>query len=150
MIFKKTILIFLLGCVSLSAQNDDSVQQLKEYVKNGQLVYFTKSTPLMNGSEITYVNFCSDGTYKLSYDGSMMVKGTYGTSSENNRVYGASAKNTAGTWNIVRNMGMFYLEATTQMGEVSYYPINPQHLTNGKWVVGRTTYVFAQNKAECY
>ena len=53
-------------------------------------------------------------------------------------------------WNIVRNMGMFYLEATTQMGEASYYPINPQHLTNVKWVVGRTTYVFAQNKAECY
>ncbi len=148
---KETILtLMMLIHLNGLAQTDDKVQQLREYVKNGQLVYFTKSTPLMNGSEITYVNFCSDGTFTLNYDGSMMVKGSQGTSSENNRVYGASVGNNAGTWNIVQNMGMLYLEATTQSGNVSYHPINIQHLTSGKWVVGRTTYVFAPNKAECF
>lgn len=85
MLSKKFSLLFfvLLICNQIHSQDDSEVLRLKDYVNNGQLVYFTKSTPLVDGSEITYVNFCADGTFNLTYDGSMTVKGVQGTSAEN-------------------------------------------------------------------
>ncbi|MEM7484195.1 MAG: hypothetical protein AAF348_03210 [Bacteroidota bacterium] len=134
-----------------TAQESDKIAQLKEYIKNGQLVVYSESSILLdsNSSSITYVDFCPDGNYYLNYEGSYTVRGTQNTSNRDNRGYGAGTSASSGTWDIIMNMNAFYLAAKDQSGGVNYYPININNLLSGKWKVGNTTYVFAQNHAKC-
>lgn len=146
----KLVFLTILAFNVANAQSDN-LQRLKEYVDNGQLVIYTGSSIMSdsNASSLTYVDFCADGTYFYDYEGSFLVKGTKGTSSENDRAMGAGVANNAGTWQIMENQGSFILEVTDNMGQKGYYPINIQNLLAGKWKYGNTTYVFAPKKGRC-
>lgn len=137
--------------LKLSAQVDENVNKLTQFINNGQLVYYTSSSILSDNSasSITYVDFCPGGTYYYSYDGSYTVKGTQNTSNQNNRVYGAGNANNSGQWQVLHYQGAYYLEITDGYGQKSYYPINYQLLTQGRWKNGNTTYAFAQGKGRC-
>lgn len=67
--------------------SQNNLDKLREYVNDGQLVVYTESSIVLDSSSsaITYVDFCSDGTYYYSYDGSFNVKGSQNTSNRNNR-----------------------------------------------------------------
>ena len=131
------------------SQENLTVSRVKDFIQNGQLVYFTKHTPLVDGYNMTYVNFCSDGTYFSQQDGSITVKGPQGTSQRNNRVYGTSYNENSGTWDVVKRNNLIYLEAINQSNQITYYLIDWNNLYQGKWIAGRTTYIFTKGNAMC-
>ncbi|MEZ4810244.1 MAG: hypothetical protein R2819_07775 [Allomuricauda sp.] len=147
--------MFFYGAVLISlqvtSQTQDSLTQLREYVNNGQLVIYSESSMMSdsNASAITYVDFCSDGRYYYSYDGSYTVKGTQGTSNQGNRAYGAGAAENSGLWQVLEYQNAYYLEVTDAYGQKTYYPINIQNLLAGKWKQGNVTYVFAPKQGRC-
>lgn len=150
----KSIVLFFVGVVSsfqLTAQNEENLTRLREYVNNGQLVVYSESSIMSdsNASAITYVDFCADGRYYYSYDGSYTVKGTQNTSNRNNRAYGAGAAENSGLWQVLEYQNAFYLEVTDAYGQKTYYPIDIQKLLAGKWKQGNTTYVFAPKQGRC-
>ncbi|TAI47211.1 hypothetical protein [Flagellimonas allohymeniacidonis] len=146
---------FCLGILILpffiSAQSQDNLSKLKEYVDDGQLVIYSESSIVMDSSSsaITYVDFCADGTYYYSYDGSYTVKGTQNTSNRNNRAYGAGVAENSGQWQILEHQNAFFLEVVDAYGQKTYYPINIQNLIAGKWKQGNVTYVFAPKQGRC-
>lgn len=148
--------ILLVGAIfvslNVSSQTQDNLTQLREYVNNGQLVIYSASSIMSdsNASSITYVDFCADGRYYYSYDGSYTVKGTQGASGQDNRAYGAGAAQNSGLWQVLEYQNAYYLEVTNAYGQKTYYPINIQNLLAGKWKQGNVTYVFAPKQGRCF
>ena len=142
-------LVFVLFALFIKAQ--ENTEKLTNYINNGQLVIYTESSYLIDtsASAITYVDFCPNGTYHYSYDGSYTVKGTQNTSNRNNRTYGAGVAENSGQWKVLEYQGGYYLEILDAYGKTDYYPINTQYLSNGKWTINRTTYVFAKGQGRC-
>ncbi|MEM1134626.1 MAG: hypothetical protein AAGI07_02220 [Bacteroidota bacterium] len=141
----------LLVSVHVLAQSEDNIAKLKQHISNGQLVYYSESSYLSDSraSSITYVDFCPDGRYYYSYDGSYTVKGSQNTSNRNNRAYGAGVENNSGKWQVLEYQNGYYLEIVDAYGQKNYYPINIQYLIDGKWKQGNVTYVFAPGKGRC-
>ncbi len=141
---------FLSGtCINAKAQGD--LEQLTNHINGSQLVMYSESSYLSDNSAsaITYVDFCPNGKYSYSYDGSFTVKGTKHTSNENNRAYGAGVAENQGDWKVVEHQNSYYLEITDYVGAKSYYPIYVQNLLAGKWKHGNTTYVFSAGTGRC-
>ena len=142
---------WLLFLFMFDGHSQDNLSKLREYVNNGQLVIYTSSSIVLDSSSsaITYVDFCSDGTYYYNYDGSFNVKGSQNTSNRNNRASGAGVAQNSGKWQVLEYENAFYLEVTDANDQKTYYPVNIQNLLAGKWKQGNTTYVFAPKKGRC-
>ncbi len=141
---------FLSGiCLKVRAQND--LEQLTSYINGSQLVIYSESSYLSDNSAsaLTYIDFCPNGRYNYSYDGSYTVKGTQNTSNRNNRANGAGVAENQGDWKILEHQQAYYLEITDYLGAKSYYPIYIQNLMAGKWKLGNTTYVFSVGSGRC-
>ena len=150
-VIKIFVSAMLLAPIMVMGQSQDNLTRLKEYVNNGQLVIYSESSILSdsNASAITYVDFCADGRYHYSYDGSYTVRGSQGTSNRNNRAYGAGVDESSGLWQVLEYQNAYYLEITDAYGQKTYYPINIQNLMAGKWKQGNVTYVFAPKNGRC-
>ena len=150
-ISKTVLLVLVIMPFNILAQADENITKLENYISNGQLVIYSSSSILSDNSasSLTYVDFCPGGIYYYSYDGSFTVKGTQGTSSRNNRAYGAGNSNNSGQWKVLFYQATYYLEITDAYNQKNYYPINFQLLNSGKWKNGNTTYVFARGKGRC-
>lgn len=144
-----TIISFILTVLPI---DQDEVQKLTDYITGGQLVIYYQSSYLSDNtaSSITYVDFCSDGRYRYSYDSSYTVKGTQNTSNRNNRANGAGVAENEGEWSVLKFKGSLYLEIIDFQGKKAYYPIDINNLMSGSWKQGRTSYAFAVNKGNCY
>ena len=138
-----------LMCLCVNAQSN--IEKLKDYISGSQLVIYSESSYMTDNSasSITYTNFCPNGRYNYSYDGSFTGKGTQHTSNENNRVYGAGLAENEGNWSVLEYQDGYYLEIVDYTGTKSYYPIHIQQLLAGKWIQGQTTYVFAPGSGKC-
>ena len=149
--YKILLFAFLSGtCFKVRAQ--DNLEQLTNYINGSQLVMYSESSYLSDhsASAITYIDFCPNGRYSYSYDGSYTVKGTQHTSNRNNRAYGAGVAENQGHWKVVEHQSSYYLEITDYLGAKSYYPIYMQDLLAGKWKVGNTTYAFSSGTGRCH
>ena len=142
--------IFLTICGAFLCFTASFAQQVHQDVYNlyagSQLVYYTSSSVLSNNSHssLTYMNFCANGTYWVSYDGSFTVNGDYG-----DKVYGASNGQDRGTWAIIDREGLPYIHLVDGNGNSNYYQVYKQNLLQGKWRVGRTKYILQRNKVTC-
>ncbi len=146
------ILFFALLASTYSQVNaQNNVEQLTNHINGSQLVMYSESSYLSDNvaSAITYIDFCPNGRYSYSYDGSYTVKGTQNTSNRNNRAYGAGVAEKQGNWKVVEDQGSYYLEITDYLGAKSFYPIYIQNLMAGKWKLGNTTYVFSAGSGQC-
>ncbi|MEM8508639.1 MAG: hypothetical protein AAF717_12455 [Bacteroidota bacterium] len=149
--FYNTLFIMVAVVFGSTASAQDEIQQLTSYINGSQLVTYSESSYLSDNSAsaITYIDFCPNGRYNYSYDGSYNVKGTQHTSNRNNRASGAGVAENQGDWKVVAYQGAYYLEIMDYTGQKSYYPINVQNMIAGKWKVGNVTYVFAPGKGRC-
>ncbi|MTI21851.1 hypothetical protein E1176_12535 [Fulvivirga sp. RKSG066] len=129
---------------SAPANNDNTYYNL---IAGGQLVYYTRSSILSssNASSITYLNFCANGTYNRSYDGSYSVEGNYG-----GNAHGASSSNEYGRWEVVKYQGVPAVRMVSAGGETNYHAIDASRLEAGRWRQGNTQFAFQRGKAVCY
>lgn len=149
----KSTLFFLLPIFFLGkVQAQSEIQQLTDYINGSQLVTYSESSYLSDNSAsaITYIDFCPNGRYHYSYDGSFSVKGSQNTSNRNNRASGAGIAENQGNWKVLAYQNSYYLEIIDYTGHKTYYPINVQYMLAGRWKVGNVTYVFAPKKGRCY
>ena len=143
------LLTFTFVAGKVTAQSD--VEKLTNYINGSQLVTYSESSYLSDNSAsaITYIDFCPNGRYQYSYDGSYTVKGTQHTTNRNNRAYGAGVAENEGDWQVLDYQGGYYLEITDYTGTKNYYPIDVQKMLAGKWRIGNVTYVFAPGNGRC-
>ncbi len=135
----------------MKSNAQDEIEQLTNYINGSQLVIYSESSILSDdsASAITYIDFCSDGTYRYSYDGSFNVKGSQNTSQRENRASGAGVEEHQGNWKVLEYQNAYYLEIIDYTEKKSYYPINVQNMLAGKWKIGNVTYIFAPQKGNC-
>ena len=141
----------MIALCSMHAQGQNEIDQLQTHIAGGQLVIYSRSSYLSdtNASAITYIDFCANGRYRYTYDGSYTVKGTPNTSNRNHRAHGAKVAKNEGNWSVLKHETVFYLEITDYKGEKTYYPINWELIINGRWKQGNVTYAFDPNKGNC-
>ncbi len=135
--------------ISYTDQNKSEINgygAFENLIAGGQLVYYTRSSIMSgnNASSITYLNFCVDGTFHYTYEGSYSVEGNYG-----GNVHGASNTDQWGYWEISTHQGTPSVKMTYANGEISYQAINEEKLKLGRWRHGNTQYAFQSNKAIC-
>ena len=120
--------------------------QLQQIVAGSQLVYYTRTSILNSStaSSITYMNFCSNGTFSMNYDGSFAVEGYYGDNAQ-----GASNGRHSGTWQLVTYNGQPAVFLAYRNGETSVNPFLKANVLAGRWRIGNTQYALARNKAVC-
>lgn len=148
----RTLFFAAVSFVFCKAEAQNDLERLTNYINGGQLVMYSESSYLSDdsASAITYIDFCPNGRYSYSYDGSYTVRGTQNTSNENNRASGAGVSEHQGKWKVLEYQNSYYLEITDYTGQQSYYPINVQNMLAGKWNIGKVTYIFATGKGKCF
>ena len=119
---------------------------LRQYIAGCQLVYYTEAS-IFSGtrsSAITYVNFCQNGAFNVSYEGSYSVEGSGGNA------HGAGNSHQTGRWEVITNNGSPALRMRYNKGSVEVYPINLQRLRQGRWKLGQTQYAIQRGGARCW
>ncbi|RIV68866.1 hypothetical protein [Flagellimonas aequoris] len=138
---------------SPSAQNglkspypDLNNQEVYNIVSGSQLVYYQRTSYVNDntGSSITYVNFCSNGTFTINYDGSFSVEGDYG-----GNVHGASRGSNSGYWKLVSYQGQPAVYLLYYNGQSNVNPFNINDVKQGRWRRGNTQYALQRNKVSC-
>ena len=125
------------------AHNDP---ELLRMIQGCQVVFYT-STSILNSnsaSSLTYFNYCPDGSFNMSYDGSFSVEGYSGDNAQ-----GASYGRNSGKWFLVNYQGQPAVYLAFNNGKTNVYPVNKQLILRGKWRQGNTQYVVQMNKANC-
>ena len=135
-----------------SAQNNNSEypelnnQGLLNIISGSQLVFYQRTSYVNDSmaSSITYVNFCSNGTFSMNMDGSFSVAGNYGGNAQ-----GASYGNNSGTWQLVSYQGEPAVYLQYYNGDTSLNPFNENEVRQGRWRRGNTQYALQRNKVRC-
>ncbi len=121
-------------------------RELFGLVAGTQVVIYNRTSILSstNASSLTYVNYCSNGTFWINYDGSFSVEGGYGGNAQ-----GASYGRNSGTWKLVTYQGQPAVFLAFNNGNTNVYPINKNLILQGRWRVGNTQYAVQRNKVRC-
>lgn len=120
--------------------------ELRNLIAGSQLVFYTR-TSIFNdntASSITYVNFCSNGSFSINYDGSFSVEGNFGGNAQ-----GATYGKNSGTWQLVSVQDQPAVYLSYYNGNTSINPVVKQNLINGRWKIGNTQYSIQRNKVRC-
>jgi hypothetical protein len=120
--------------------------EIKELISGSQLVSYSRTSYVNDNtaSVITYVNFCKNGRFSISYDGSFSVEGDYG-----DNVHGSSKGSKTGRWELIEYNGTtaVYLQFDAGFSEIN--PVNKERLAQGRWRVGNKQYALQRNKVFC-
>jgi len=121
-------------------------QQLFNLVAGCQLVIYNRTSYLTDNSasSITYVNYCPNGTFVITYDSSFNVEGAYGGNAQ-----GASYGQNSGSWKLVSYQGQPAVFLAFNNGTSNVYPINMQLVRQGRWRNGNTQYAIQRGGAQC-
>lgn len=120
---------------------------LHNLIAGGQLVYYTRTSYVNSStaSAMTYVNFCPDGSFNTSTDGSYSVEGNYG-----GNAHGVNRGNNYGRWEVLQYNGTPVVKLTYANGNTSMNPFSRERLLSGRWRIGNTQYAFQRGKAACW
>ncbi|MEC8830859.1 MAG: hypothetical protein VX772_00720, partial [Bacteroidota bacterium] len=112
-------------------------QGLFNIISGSQLVFYQRTSYVNDSmaSSITYVNFCSNGTFTMNTDGSFSVEGYYGGNAQ-----GASYGSNSGTWQLISHQGKPAVFMKYYNGETSVNVFNENELRQGRWRRGNTQY----------
>ena len=121
-------------------------QEVFNIVAGSQLVYYQRTSYVNDNtaSSITYMNFCSNGTFTINYDGSFSVEGDYG-----GNVHGASRGSNSGYWKLVNYQGQPAVYLQYYNGQSNVNPFNINNVKQGRWRIGNTQYTLQRNKVYC-
>jgi len=127
-----------------AASNTSTDPQLFQLIAGSQLVIYNRTSYLNDNSasSMTYVNYCSNGRFSISYEGSFSVGG--GVSS------GANRGQNSGTWKLMNSVKGPQIQLRYNNGKVENYPVYKNYLLQGRWRIGNTQYAIQRNKAVCY
>lgn len=120
--------------------------ELLGLIAGSQLVYYQRTSYLndSSASSLTYVNFCPDRRFSITYEGSFSVEGDYYGNAQ-----GASHGRQSGTWRLIRSQGMPALQMAFRDGRVDVYPVDREKARAGRWRVGNTQYAVQRGGAVC-
>ena len=116
-------------------------------IAGGQLVYYTRTSYVNSStaSSMTYVNFCPNGSFNTSTDGSYSVEGNYG-----GNAHGVNRGSNYGRWEVLQYNGSPVVKLTYANGNTSMNPFSRERLLSGRWRIGNTQYAFQRGKAACW
>ncbi len=119
---------------------------LRSQIAGSQLVYYQRTSYLndSNASSITYVNFCPNGSFSVTYEGSFSVEGSYGGNAQ-----GANHGQRSGNWQLTGSSASPKLLMAYGNGAVETYPIDRNRLHQGRWRTGNTQYAIQRGGAIC-
>ena len=119
---------------------------LRQLIAGSQVVFYTRTSILNSNtaSSITYVNYCPNGTFNMTYDGSFSVEGYTGANAQ-----GASNGRHSGRWQLVNYQGSPAVYLAYNNGQTAVYPFNTQQVMQGRWRVGNTQYAIQRGGAVC-
>lgn len=120
--------------------------ELKRLIAGSQVVYYTRTSYVNDNvaSSITYVNFCANGKFKINYDGSFSVEGSYGGNAQ-----GATYGQNSGNWQLVNYQNKPAVFLAFNNGNTSINPIDKARVQQGRWRIGNTQYAIQRNKVNC-
>jgi hypothetical protein len=129
-----------------SEMNPEVSAELHRLISGGQLVFYRRTSYVSSStaSSMTYVNFCPDGSFNTSTDGSYSVEGDYG-----GNVHGASRAADYGRWEVLTHNGSPAIKLTYADGNTSINLFSRERLRKGRWRIGNTQYAFQRGKAVC-
>lgn len=129
------------GRTNPNAYNDPQLFQL---IAGSQVVIYNRTSYLNDNtaSSLTYVNYCSNGRFSISYDGSFATNG--GGAS------GASRSQNSGRWQLMAGPNGPQIQLQYNNGKVEQYPVYKNYLLQGRWRIGNTQYAIQRNKAVCH
>lgn len=126
------------------SSNTSTDPQLFQLIAGSQLVIYNRTSYLNDNSasSLTYVNYCSNGRFSITYEGSFSVGG--GVSS------GANQGQNSGAWKLMNGANGPQIQLRYNNGKVENYPVYKNYLLQGRWRIGNTQYAIQRNKAVCY
>ncbi|MCG8390964.1 MAG: hypothetical protein MJA30_35775 [Cytophagales bacterium] len=123
---------------------------LYPYIAGSQLAHF-RGTSIFNSSRassLTYVNFCPNGTFTRTYDGSFTIASTHGSNNDINAA-GASYGRNSGTWNILEDNGQPMVKLFFSDGRTDFYRVSKEWAEAGSWRIGNDKYAIQRGKVTC-
>lgn len=139
MSFVKTLLVPAMGLLFISSPSraESIIQQWKSGLSGARLTSYSGSV-ISSNSTLTVIDFCGNGRFRYSREGSWSVPGAAG---------GASNNQMTGRWDIKQTGGQIVLEYQNDNGEHGYYPIYLQN--NGRVNIGGAEYAVQKGGAGC-
>ena len=121
---------------------------LYPYIAGSQLAHY-RSTSMFNksrASSLTYVNFCPNGNFTRTYDGSFTIASTH---HNDINALGASIGRNSGNWNIEENENGIVIKLFFSDGRTDFYRINKPWAEAGSWRIGNDKYAIQRGKVTC-
>ncbi len=135
---------FLKGFVALgllltfeAVEASSLVQQWKDGLSGARLTSYSGSA-ISSNSTLTVINFCRNGRYSYSKEGSW---------SEPGYAAGASNSTITGNWDVQQSGAYMYLVYRTDNGERGSFPIYLQN--NGRVNIGGTSFAAERGASGC-
>lgn len=121
-------------------------QEVLNLISGSQLVYYQRSSYVSDNvsSSMTFINFCPNGRFSITYGGSFSVSGNYG-----GYAGGASSSHETGKWKLITYEGQPAVFLQYDNGETSTNVYNINYLKAGRWRIGNTQYALVRNKVRC-
>ena len=120
-----------------SASADSLVEQWKQGLSGARLTAYSGSA-ISSNSTLTQINFCRNGRYIYSREGSWSAPGA---------ASGSSSNRIRGLWDIVQKNGQVTLLYATDQGEQGGFVLFLQN--DGRVKIGATVYTVEQGAAGC-
>lgn len=135
----KTMIVTAMGMLLFapSSRAASLVQQWKSGLSGASLTSYSGSA-ISSNSTLTVINFCRNGRFTYSREGSWSVPGTAG---------GASNATMTGGWDVKEVNGQIMLQYHNDNGDQGYYPIFLQN--DGRVNIGGAAYSVQQGGAGC-
>ena len=136
--------------LSKPAKGLNKDHSLYPYIAGSQLAHY-RSTSMFNksrASSLTFVNFCPNGNFTRTYDGSFTIASTHGANDKINAM-GASEGRNSGTWNIIENENGIIVKLFFSDGRTDFYRISKPWAEAGSWRIGNDKYAIQRGKVTC-
>jgi len=120
--------------------------ELRNMIAGCQVVIYNRTSYISDNvaSSLTYVNYCPDGSFYITYEGSYNVDGNYGDNAQ-----GASHGRNSGKWELVSYQGQPAVFLAFNNGTTNLYAVNKQLIRQGRWRNGNTQYAIQRGGARC-
>ncbi len=132
-----TLALCGLAALTAPAIAQSIAQQWRQGLAGTRLTSYAGSA-ISSNSTLTVVNFCRNGRYSYSKEGSWSAPGVAG---------GASNSRTTGRWDIRQSGAQVVLVYRTDRGESGSFPIHLQN--NGRVNIGGTSFAAQRGAAGC-
>ena len=131
---------------STTNPSKNSVTGFAANIAGGRLVLYRSASIFSpsTASSMTFIHFCSNGTFYSTTDASFSVEGDYGANA-----HGISRGNNAGKWKVGQQNGQEVLVMQYSDGSQEVSELTPQRLRQGRWKQGSTQYAFEAGKSAC-